>query len=250
MAEARRRTREAEASAKEMESELSRKLADIDGERARRLAEARTAGERFLGEARRTFEKIVREIRTSGADARTIRFGRDTLERLGDRLKADAGPGAGAPVLKEGDRIRIPRLNMQGVVVEVRGDRIVADARGMRLTLEAGEVSPVDAKGGARETAPETAGGIGAWDSDAGAVAQEIDLRGYRAEEAWEALDLLIDRAIPSGLHSISIIHGVGTGRLRDYLQRKLQADKRIAAWSESTAANGGGGRTVAELAE
>jgi dsDNA-specific endonuclease/ATPase MutS2 len=48
-------------------------------------------------------------------------------------------------------------------------------------------------------------------------------------EEAWESVDKLLDRALPVGLAKITIIHGMGPGRLREMLLQRLAADPRVA---------------------
>ncbi len=235
---------DAEAAAGERE-EVSRRLADIDLERKSLLESAREEGERFLTEARRTLERIVRELRTGGADGKAIRYGRDTLARLRERLPGD---DAEAPPVQEparGDRVRVPHLGLTGRVAEVRGGRIIVNADGMRLTLTSAAVEVIPEADVDRDTA-----GTGEWRWSAADLpaAHEIDLRGARAEEGWQALDRLIDRAIPAGINEISVIHGFGTGRLRAHLHERLTADERIASFATAPADQGGEGRTIVVL--
>jgi DNA mismatch repair protein MutS2 len=77
----------------------------------------------------------------------------------------------------------------------------------------------------------------------------EIDLRGFRVDEADAALTHAVDAAVRAELRSLRIIHGKGTGALRDRVAELLQKDTRVktfrlGAWNE-----GGSGVTVAELA-
>jgi DNA mismatch repair protein MutS2 len=131
----------------------------------------------------------------------------------------------------------------------VRGDRLIAESRGLRLTLAAGDVELIASGGGSAE-APATAAAGGGWAwRDGTPAAQEIDLRGQRAQEAWSALDLLIDRAIPAGVPEILIIHGVGTGRLREALLERLARDPRVAGTAVAPLERGGAGATVLRLA-
>ena len=81
-------------------------------------------------------------------------------------------------------------------------------------------------------------------------VRHEIDLRGRRAAEAWAQLDLLIDRAIPAGLDEILVVHGIGTGKLRQFLLERLAADPRVARAEEAPAERGGAGATIVLLAD
>ncbi len=79
-------------------------------------------------------------------------------------------------------------------------------------------------------------------------VSPEIDLRGMMGDEGWLAADKYIDEAIMSGLHSVSIIHGKGTGALRKAIWERLRTDKRIAKFRIGQYGEGDGGVTVLEL--
>jgi DNA mismatch repair protein MutS2 len=77
----------------------------------------------------------------------------------------------------------------------------------------------------------------------------EIDLRGFRAADIEDALVHAIDAAVQADLPALRIIHGKGTGALRDRVAEVLRQDRRVkhvrlGVWNE-----GGGGVTVAELA-
>lgn len=239
------------AAAERDRRDLEVRLADVEAERQRRLAAARGEGERFLAEARRTLERVVRELRSGGADGRAIRYGKDALAELGARLPDvdDPAPAPAGPAPAEGDRVRVPHLNLSGTVVEARGAKLVVVAGGLRLNLKAADVEVTP--GTADKPAPDSEAGVGAWrwSIDDAPAGFEIDLRGWRAEEGWEALDRLIDRAIPAGVAELSVIHGFGTGRLRAHLHARLGDDVRVASFATSPADQGGEGRTVVRLA-
>ena len=76
----------------------------------------------------------------------------------------------------------------------------------------------------------------------------EIDLRGMNGEEAWLAVDKYIDDAQIYNIHSVRLIHGKGTGALKNALWRFLQSDRRIASYRLGKYGEGDGGVTVVEL--
>jgi DNA mismatch repair protein MutS2 len=120
-------------------------------------------------------------------------------------------------------------------------------AGGLRLSLPAAVVE-AGPGGEDADSAPAPAARFPS--AAGGSVATtELDLRGYRAEEGWEALDRLIDRAIPAGTAEIGVIHGFGTGRLRTYLLERLSRDPRVAGCQDAPPDQGGQGRTVVRLA-
>jgi DNA mismatch repair protein MutS2 len=76
----------------------------------------------------------------------------------------------------------------------------------------------------------------------------EIKLLGLRADEAEAALTHALDAAIQADLPYLRIIHGKGTGALRELVHRVLAADPRIAHFALAPANQGGAGVTVAEF--
>jgi len=91
---------------------------------------------------------------------------------------------------------------------------------------------------------PAASSGLWSWQGDAPEASHELDLRGETGAEGWERLDRMIDRAIPAGLDVVSVIHGFGTGRLRDYLYAKMKKDSRIESFGEAGRGRGGAGAT------
>jgi DNA mismatch repair protein MutS2 len=253
------------AAHQQQEAVLAEKLANFESQRQQLLAQTRSQGEDLLRQGRQAIERAVREIRSSDGEDLVIRTARDRLTALGEKLPP-AEPPPRPAALAPGDRIHIPHLGLSGQVVEVRGDKIVADANGMRLTLNRQALAESEVKpsgtgtGGTPEADSGTGNGtpVGTPAPEAGwrwhdlppEIQHEIDLRGQRAEEAWRQLDHLIDRAIPAGLREILVIHGVGSGRLRAYLHDRLSGDPRLASFQVAEARRGGYGATVVKLAE
>ncbi|MBE6629829.1 MAG: endonuclease MutS2 [Ruminococcaceae bacterium] len=76
----------------------------------------------------------------------------------------------------------------------------------------------------------------------------EIDLRGKMGDEAWFMVDKYFDTAIIAGFHTVRLIHGKGTGMLRQALWKYLKKDKRIASFRIGQFGEGDSGVTVVEL--
>ena len=76
----------------------------------------------------------------------------------------------------------------------------------------------------------------------------EIDLRGMNGEEAWFAVDKYLDSAILYGFRTVRLIHGKGTGALRQALWNFLRTDKRVASYRRGQYGEGDSGVTVVEL--
>ena len=76
----------------------------------------------------------------------------------------------------------------------------------------------------------------------------EVDLRGMTGDEAWSVVDKYFDDAAIAGFHTVRLIHGKGTGALRNALWAYLKKDKRVASFRIGQFGEGDGGVTVVEL--
>ena len=258
LADAELRVRTAASESELLNRQLADRLSGIDKERKTTLEQVRRDAERAVREGRKALEAAIREVRTQGAAQPTVVTARERLAALEEKAQEEEQWRQSDDWLPEpGEKVRIPHLNLVGRVLEVRGRRITADADGLRLTLAVEAVRPQDggAKPGASRPVPEPdeptvkveAGGW-AWQGDAPEVSPEIDLRGETGDEGWQRLDRLIDRAIPAGLGSVRVIHGFGTGRLRDHLYAMMKRDPRIRSFREASPGEGGGGATIVVL--
>jgi len=234
--------------------DLDQRLHGLRKERRELLKQASREAEDLVHQGRRAIEQAVREIKASGADKAVVKSARSHLESLKRKLADDNDDSLPPAVFEVGQRVRIPHLGLIGTVVEVRGDKIMATAEGLRLTLGKEAVRPLEESSSTGESASggvvSPASGEWAWHSDMTGAEPEIDLRGETGEEGWERLDNLIDRAIPAGLEVINVIHGFGTGRLRDHLHECLKNDPRVASFREAGPGQGGGGATLVTLGE
>ena len=79
-------------------------------------------------------------------------------------------------------------------------------------------------------------------------VKTDLDLRGLSIEEALLEADQFIDDAVMSGLETITLIHGKGTGALRAAIQQHLRSHPSIKAYRLGTYGEGENGVTIAEL--
>lgn len=77
----------------------------------------------------------------------------------------------------------------------------------------------------------------------------ELDLRGQRAEDALDALEHYLDAAYLAGLPFVRIIHGKGTGRLREVVRQSLSGHPHVRSFESGGEKEGGDGVTVAKLA-
>jgi DNA mismatch repair protein MutS2 len=94
-----------------------------------------------------------------------------------------------------------------------------------------------------------TGSGIGALQLErARTVASSLDLRGARVEEALAALDRYLDDAALAGLDQVVVIHGLGTGALRDAVRERASGHPLVASTRPGERGEGGDGATVIKL--
>ncbi len=238
-----------------LESDYKKRMREVRKEERRILAESRKEGERFLEEARRQVEAAVQAIRESDADRKSILEARDSMKVLESGLEAHSPkPKAGQPLVhwQAGDRVR---MHSTGKVVEILGeaggDRLRVSLDGVVLTLPLEEFSPLDS-GGQRSAASDqrprgSFHGIGLPSTELESF--RLDLRGQTVDEALDELDSFLDAAVLGGYDFVEILHGKGTGALRQAIREHLRRDPRVKSFKLADQNRGGSGVTRADLA-
>ena len=103
--------------------------------------------------------------------------------------------------------------------------------------------------GGSRGGRDASASGVGALQlSRARSVASSLDVRGARVDEALEALASYLDDAALAGLDQVLIIHGLGTGALRDAVRTQLADHPLVKSFRAGERGEGGDGATIVRL--
>jgi len=152
--------------------------------------------------------------------------------------------------LRKGDRVMIVDLGCEGVVqalpdrsgnVQVRAGIITTKTKLKNLRLIE-EESTVTTSSGKKQKASAYSKTI----SDG--LSPELDLRGQNGDDAWVLCDKYLDDAIMAGLHTVTLIHGKGTGALKAAIRKYIRSDRRVKSFREGMYGEGDGGVTVVEL--
>ena len=162
-----------------------------------------------------------------------------SIRRRGSR----AAPGG----LKIGDRVRMERLKKDGILLKVEESL----GRDEVMTEKARVIVPLNDI--IRPTDEEGDGEAGRIISsvprrDAEEVQTELNVIGLTVEEAIAVVDKFIDQAILHGLEKIRIIHGIGSGRLRNGIGRYLSTHQGVKQVAPEGVQRGGGGVSIVEL--
>ena len=209
-------------------------------------ARAREQARAYLLEARKTVEAALGQARAA-VDEATAREARRMLERAIAETKDDGwtdGQMAGSKAARVGDRVRTGDGTV-GIVRELRGDGgVVIEAGAVRIVARPQMIAEVVGGEAPRVTAPSDPPPT----RPSGDAVSEVTLRGLRMDEAEAALTHALDAAVLADLPYLRIIHGKGTGALRELVQRVLESDPRVARWGFPPANQGGSGVTVVEF--
>ncbi len=212
---------------------------------ARREVDDAIAGLTARAESAAELEEAAREARRSvEAAARAL----EGPPGEGGARRGGAG-GSDRAALAPGGAVRVAGMDSVGTVVSVDGTRVVVSVGGVRMKVDGARVAPIegDDEAGAAKGAP-AAPRAGSWSGVAPDPAQELDLRGKRADEAEHALSRAIDAAQVADLRELRVIHGKGTGALRTRVSAVLESDGRVEAFRAGAPSEGGYGVTVARL--
>ena len=143
--------------------------------------------------------------------------------------------------IRAGDEVKVLSYGQKGEVLELSGENEAVVQMGiikMKLPIEDLEKTK---KKKEKPTKMVTR-------QNRQTIKTELDLRGYRYEEAVGALDLYIDQAVLSNYEQVYIIHGKGTGALQKAVQNHLKKHKSVKSFRGGMPSEGGFGVTVAEL--
>ncbi|HYC53282.1 MAG TPA: endonuclease MutS2, partial [Gemmatimonadaceae bacterium] len=247
--------------AKRRAQEVARRERNVR-EREREVdRQSRQEARKYLLNARAEIERTLRDLKKAGAEEleEKAKLARQQAEQLAARqaavieqLDAEAASAkkrqatrarASEPqAFTAGDLVKVESLQGKtGRVVEVRGDEVQVTVGSLKLMVPAH---------GLTRLPHEQVEVAVAWHGDLpeAHARSEVDVRGMRPDEMESALLQALDDAIRADLPALRIIHGKGTGALRDRVAEMLRKDTRVrefrlGAWNE-----GGAGVTIADL--
>lgn len=212
---------------------------------------AREEARRFLLAARKTVEAALQEARGASDDARAreARKGmEEAIREQGDALAAfetGTAEAAGETDLATGQRVRTA-AGLEGVLLERRADdKALIRVGSMKMTVPVSQLSPARADSAHTRTPAPSGATVQAESS----IPMELDLRGMTGDEAESATLAAIDAAVVADYPIVRIIHGMGTGVVRERVRRVVQHDRRVRKFDFAPRNQGGVGVTIVELA-
>ncbi len=217
--------------------------AETEAIRQRALEEA----EQLLREANARIERTIREIKEAQAERTATRAAREALERFRQRVreqrrKARPRPSdtdEPRPTLAVGDQVVLDEGGAPAEVLALRDDEAVIAVGSLKMRVPISRLRRLNRaarRAQKRTTAPTSLPALQA--------RTRIDVRGYRVDEALQAVERLIDEAVASGVQEVEVLHGKGTGALRQAIRTYLQGRPEVARFEDAPWEQGGPGVT------
>jgi DNA mismatch repair protein MutS2 len=249
--------------------ELEKRLEKIEDERRDVLAKARAEGELEVAVLKRNIDSLKSQLKKAKQPLQALKEIEEKVEAIEEKLeapverKSDAQHAFGSQrltiggqPLKLGERVFVGTLNAEGVVtalgesdaeVQIGSLRVRARLADLVRKGQEAEASQEQKK---EERKPEAEGGGRAAVSGTKSPGIELNLRGKLVEDGLEELDRYLEKAYSSGLLFVRIVHGKGTGRLREAVRSALKSSPYVASFEEPKDSEGGAGVTVAKMAK
>lgn len=235
---------------------LEKKLSQMEEREEKILRKAKEEGERILRRAREESQLALSEIKDvqkylDSEKSRRLQDAQDMLreglEKVSDRSEKIVIEEVKnhSKDIKTGDTVKIPSLNQEGIVLEnvdKSGD-VMVQIGIMKMKLPKKSLIKIE-----REEEENKNKAAKILREKSQNISTEIDLRGRNFEEAKMEVDKYLDDAYISGLKRVRIIHGKGTGVLRQKLKSYLPGLKPVKSIEEAPLSEGGSGVTYVNL--
>lgn len=257
---------EREARAARIEADLNERRVQVDKQRRKILEQARHEAAQRLKDANTKIEATIREIKELNAEAERTRQLRRELEK--DLLlapepeaqdpeqpqpEAQLLPDAATSPIQVGEWVQLRSSDARGQVVDLRGGRAVVSLGDseMRTTVSIRELVRTAPPPGhaARSNVLDVQRAAQSTQANDGASKSEVDLRGLTIEPALTHLDRFMDRALLAGVPLLTVLHGKGSGALRNAIRQHLRTHyPQVVALADGPDPGPGNGVTVVTL--
>jgi DNA mismatch repair protein MutS2 len=253
-----RRAREERQAIEKESLGLKEKSQQLEEDYQELMAKAKDQATEIVRQARREAELLIDELKQSikeeRKDQQAIERARQGIRKLSSKVGVQDAPARGTggvtpEEIKLGQMIYMTKLRQKAQVLKLPNEsgEILVQAGVIKLNVPLSEIRIVK-----EETVKQPTRSAGSYGrlgmNKAEAVRSEIDLRGMMVEEASHELDKYMDNAVLSGIAQIYVIHGKGTGALRNGIQDFLRGHHHVKSFRLGQHGEGDLGVTVVEL--
>ena len=251
----------------EVTSKYENDLEVIDKQKKEILAEARKMAEQLLAESNARIENTIREIRETKADKDATRLARQSLSLFREKVGSTAEPTEEAVKREKtkrnraaaatrqvngevksavGQTVRMKGQSSVGEIIEISGKKATVAFGMIKTTVPLDKLERVSNNQIKREKQASNTRDY--MHERKLTFRQDIDVRGMRGDEALQAVIYFIDDAIQLGVARVRILHGTGSGALRQIIREYLATVNGVANFQDEHIQFGGTGITVIDL--
>lgn len=275
----RQNIRQREKKLEDIIARYEKDLAEVNSQRKEIVREAKAEAARILSEANAKIENTIREIKEAQAEKERTKQARQELqsfkdsvsdaqeeddklarkmaklkeraERKKQKQKASAQPEFNRDVIEVGDSVRLKGQTSVGTVLELQEKQATVAFGMIKSTVKLDRLEKVSKNQIKKEIQKSTF--VSEQTSEQMHekrlhFKQEIDVRGMRGDEALQTVTYFIDDAIQVGAQQVRILHGTGTGILRQLIREYLRTVPGVNNFHDEHVQFGGAGITVVEL--
>ncbi len=228
---------------------------ELKTNKARILMEAKQEARKIIENANKKVEQAIREIRENHADKERTRIIRKQLEQAIPELNEIEVSIAQEPLVSEdgnlillhgevptvGDWVKLKNTNSYGKLMEINGKKVIVEIGSVRTTvafINLVKIAPPETPASKKQHIVMKTAQIKS-------TSPHIDVMGMRVEEALILIDKKIDDAVWAGLHFLNILHGKGTGALREAIRKHLRDLSIVQSVADTPLEMGGEGWTM-----
>ncbi|MBI1793099.1 MAG: endonuclease MutS2 [Chloroflexi bacterium] len=234
--------------------ELDKRLEKIEDERREVLAKARAEGELEVAVLKQNIAALKQQLRKASQPLQAIKAVEEKLAAIEEKIetpverKSNQPPVISNQSLKLGERVTVSTLKADGIVTAIGESDAEVQIGSIRLRaklsdLERRQFVPIVQP----EIKPEVVSSKSSFTPSPG---MEVSLRGKMVEDGLDELEQYLEKAYAAGLPFVRIVHGKGTGKLREAVREHLKKHPYISSFEEARDNEGGAGVTIAKLAK
>ncbi|HMX20555.1 MAG TPA: endonuclease MutS2, partial [Anaerolineales bacterium] len=226
--------------------ELEKRLEKIEDERRETLAKARAEGELEVAVLKRNIDSLKGQLKKASQPLQAIKAIEEKMEKMEEKVEAPVERRneqlsvTGNQAWKLGERVTVSTLNAEGVVTalgesdaEIQIGTLRVRARLSDLLKGGGQSSSTASKPSPVSIKQKADGGTRTSVAVAKSPGMEVDLRGLMADDALDKMEKYLEQAFLSGLPFVRIIHGKGTGKLRQAVREALRGHEYVSSFEE-----------------
>ncbi|SER89341.1 endonuclease MutS2 [Psychrobacillus sp. OK032] len=238
--------------AKQVKEDLEQRLAELEQKKEQLELKAKDKAKKIIEDARREADEIISDLRKMQANTHKLVKDHELIDakkRLDAALptnpvlKKQKKLNERAKELKAGDEVKVLSFGQKGTLIDKLSKNEWSVQIGMlKMKLDESDLEYIKPE---KQKQTVSVNAVRGRDSH---VKLELDLRGERYEDALIRTEKYLDDAILANYPRVSIIHGKGTGVLRQAIQQYLKNHSRVKNYRFGEAGEGGHGVTVVEL--